>query len=272
MSFEQVEQSEALGTPVELYEFSYTGEQFCYTSAAKDEVKEHTIFRAIPIQRSDLKVTDDLGKQDLTITLALDSEVAEVFRVAPPSEVVSLKIFRKHRLDNQEEFSILWVGRVLGASWGKFEVELQAESALTSLNRKISRRRYSPTCSHMLYSRACGVRQETVETQTVVVEVTGNIIQTNLTYADDWFAGGVMTWQIPNSGRIETRSIMRSPSTGEMELNSSPLGLRAGMSIKVYPGCGHTLQVCHSKFNNAENYGGFPFFPEKNPFGDAPIY
>ncbi len=55
-------------------------------------------------------------------------------------------------------------------------------------------------------------------------------------------------------------------------LTNFPLGLVAGMTLKAYPGDDHTLATCATKFDNVANYGGFPYFPEKNPFGGSPVY
>ena len=44
-----------------------------------------------------------------------------------------------------------------------------------------------------------------------------------------------------------------------------------GLVIRIYPGCDRTKETCQSKFNNLNNYGGFPFIPLKNPFGGSSI-
>lgn len=51
-----------------------------------------------------------------------------------------------------------------------------------------------------------------------------------------------------------------------------PAQLPAGTVVATYPGDDHTLTTCDQKFNNAVNYGGDPFIPQKNPMGSDPIY
>ncbi len=51
-----------------------------------------------------------------------------------------------------------------------------------------------------------------------------------------------------------------------------PYGLAVGVPVSVYPGCDHTLATCSAKFGNVARYGGFPYFPQKNPFGGDPIF
>ena len=43
-------------------------------------------------------------------------------------------------------------------------------------------------------------------------------------------------------------------------------GIVAGNVITAYPGCPHTIEACHTLFNNTENYGGQNLIPERNPF------
>jgi len=39
-----------------------------------------------------------------------------------------------------------------------------------------------------------------------------------------------------------------------------------GSQIRLYPGCDHTKGTCNTKFNNLDNFGGFPWIPIRNPF------
>ena len=48
-----------------------------------------------------------------------------------------------------------------------------------------------------------------------------------------------------------------------------PAPLTPGETVSLYPGCDHTLQTCHGRFNNAENFGGFPWIPRRNPFNES---
>jgi len=41
--------------------------------------------------------------------------------------------------------------------------------------------------------------------------------------------------------------------------------------VKIYPGCDRVRATCESKFDNLDNFGGFPWIPTKNPFGGSSI-
>jgi len=42
--------------------------------------------------------------------------------------------------------------------------------------------------------------------------------------------------------------------------------------VSAFPGCDKSIGICQAKFNNHQNYGGFPHTPTKNPFDGTPIY
>jgi len=55
-------------------------------------------------------------------------------------------------------------------------------------------------------------------------------------------------------------------------LTAAILGLAPGSTVTAFAGCDHTISTCDSKFNNRENFGGFPYFPSINPFAGGPIF
>ena len=42
-----------------------------------------------------------------------------------------------------------------------------------------------------------------------------------------------------------------------------------GPMATVYPGCSHNTTDCDTVFDNLDNYGGFPYLPSENPFGNS---
>ena len=75
----------------------------------------------------------------------------------------------------------------------------------------------------------------------------------------------------PSPGQFDRRAIRSQ--TGAVVAVAFPLpGLAATDTVNLYPGCDHTLATCESKFSNRLNYGGMPYFPDKNPFSGTSIY
>lgn len=271
MTFLTLETSIDDGRPTELYEFKFAAQAYYYTSAAEQITRQNFTYTPVPINRDQIKAATTPGKQSLSITGPADLPVADLFRTAPPSNVVTLTIYRQHFGDT--DFTVYWSGRVTNASWKDNEVTLTAESALTSLNRLGLRRQHNVLCPHQLYGVECGLVEANFRVDATVLSVAGNALTTNLSgYADNWFAGGFIEWVVPNTGNTEIRSIQNSTTAGGLTLISSPPGLLGGQTIRCYPGCDKSLSTCKTKYNNVSNNGSYPFSPSKNPFGGIPIF
>ena len=105
-------------------------------------------------------------------------------------------------------------------------------------------------------------------------EVTGNVSSVSAdgltievpesSSSDGYFTGGIFTFG------STSRFIINH--TGINIVLSRPInGLITGDSCKIYPGCDHALATCKNKFNNLDNYGGFPWIPTRNPFDGSSI-
>jgi uncharacterized phage protein (TIGR02218 family) len=272
MSYESIETSRDDARPVELYEFRYSGQIFYYTSGAEPIERDGRSYTPEPISRSEVVSSTEAAAQELSITAPATLAVADLFRVAPPSEVVSVTIYRHHRSDPASEFAVYWQGRVLGAEWAGNEVTLSAESVQSSLSRLGLRRRYGAVCPHELYGPACRALRSHLLQTGVVSSISGSQIATTVVNEAGWFAGGYIEWDIPNSPQSESRAVVSSTAEGVLLLSSFPRLLKPGLAIRAYPGCDHTLVACKTKFDNLDNFGGFPYFPQKNPFGSNPLY
>lgn len=274
MSYELIEVSRDDGRPVELIHISYSGNNWYYTSADRDLVYLGSTYKAIPCSRSKLEPTSDPSKSDMTFTFPRDIEVAEVFRVQPPSEVVSLTLFGQHYGDS--EFVSLWKGRVVDAQWEGALVNLVGESVFASLRRPGLRRRYQYQCPHALYGNKCGVNRLLWKEEHPLGSVSGVQLQVNgaIGKPDDYYAGGYVTWANSLNLNVEKRMIRASVgASGVITLSNIPVALSSGQVVTLYPGCDHTLGAAGcGRFSNHENFGGTPFIPDKNPFGGSTIY
>nr|WP_259374562.1 phage BR0599 family protein [Calidifontimicrobium sp. SYSU G02091] len=263
------ERSTDAGSPVELYEFHRGIAAWRYTSAAQSQVHMGFTYIPMPMRRGSLERTAELGRAGLRVTLPRDAEVANAFIVAPPAEVTLLTIYRRHR-DDSETLAV-WMGRVLNAEWRGSEVELNCEPSYTSLQRTGLRRMYQRTCTHVLYGTDCKVSAVAYRISATVSQISGNEISVSAaaSFADGHFAGGYATWQ---SGLVTEKRMITAHQAEWLTLSAAPAGLFVGAPLMLYPGCDHSLATCATKFANADNFGGFPFIPSKNPFGPSPIY
>lgn len=269
MTYDTLERSAQDGKPVELYYFVYGVRDYRYTNADVDIVYQSKTYEARPINRGDIEHTAEKSRNSMTMTVAKDLPILDIFRYAPPSEVINLIVYRMHRDDT--EAVVLWMGRVLNATWDGPAAKLHCEPIFTSIKRPGLRRHYQRQCPHVLYSGQCGAPSSTYKQTGTVTAITGaQISVSGLTGADGYFAGGYVEWEF-ETGMFERRAV-RSHAGGVLLMTYPIRGLPQGATISIYPGCDHTLATCASRFANNMNYGGMPYIPTKNPFGGSPIY
>lgn len=269
--YDSLEISDESGQPVELYLFQFSSEVWRYTSSIRDYEYELDNFAAVPLARTAISKTAELPKMNIQVTAPYDFEVAELWRVAPPSDVVSLSIMQLHHSDSELQAITKWRGRVINAEWRGAEVVLECESIYTSLKRFGLRRAYQRGCPHVLYGPACRVINTTFLVEAVLTLADGVAVSspTFLLSPDGYFDGGYIEWE-PTFGVFHRRAI-RAHVGDSLEMTHPVPELASGMTVSVFPGCPHNMQACDEKFNNLVNYGGFSFIPRQNPFGGNSI-
>ena len=275
MSFEDNELSVADALPIELYEIAYTGNYWYYTSGDADITLDGRLYKAIPITHGEIEPSVDIAKAGLEFTFPRDVPFGEVFRVQPPSEVVSFTMKVQNYLI-PGEFVVAWRGRVINVEWANTTwLKVTAENVFSSLQRPGLRRRYSITCPYALYGSQCKVSRDSFREITTVLGVSGTslICAAAIGKVDNYYAGGFLTYTNGSGGNIEKRMIRSSiGSSGTLLLQSLPVGVVGGTLASIYAGCDHLIATCDSKFNNKDNCGATPYIPLKNPFGGATLY
>jgi len=259
------------GRPVDLYEFARAHLRWRYTSADRDiTIAPHT-YTSVTIERGPVEVSQEVERAHLEVYCAPTLEVVDQYRVAPPSDAITLILRQIHYGDDDPV--VVWSGRILSVSWQSDRAVMRCEPVYTSVRRMGLRRRYQRTCPHVLYGRGCNLSHTAWMLSSTANNISGVHVQAPGISAmgDGYYAGGWIEWDTP-SGVVERRHIM-SHVGPTLELVSQPIGLLLGQAIRIYPGCDHTLATCDSKFGNVANYGGMPYIPARNPFaGLDPIY
>ncbi len=268
MTYAAIETSVQSGRPVELYEFLNGATAYRYTSADGDVSYGGNTYSAVPIARGAIEATSETVRLALEITCARDIPIVDLFSVYPPEEMVLITLRRLHAGDG--EAVVIWMGRILNVTINNASAGIHCESVYTSLKRTGLRRLYQKSCPHVVYGTGCGLIRDTYKSTKAVSTVSGTTITVgSIGVADGYYAGGCLEWT--SSGVIHRRAI-HSQTGGALVIGFPIQGIAASASVDLYPGCDHTLATCNSKFANAPNYGGMPFFPDKNPFGGVALY
>jgi uncharacterized phage protein (TIGR02218 family) len=263
MSYVARENSVNSGQPIELYRFVAGMQRWTYTSAQNPVDHDGDTYKPITIRRAAIEQTNDLNRTGLDVTVPRDADIAAQFIATPPDGVVSLTLFRRHAGDT--ETIVLWKGRILTVKLAGSESVLRCEPVASALRRTGLRARYQLLCRHALYSSSCKALREIYQIEGRVHDVSGTAVQVDAAASmpDGYFVAGYL--QSPTGARMSTAHRGKA-----LTLVAPMTSLAEGESVRLYAGCDHSTATCLTRFNNIENFGGFPFIPTKNPFsGDA---
>lgn len=268
MTYAAQETSEQDGAPIELYEFRRNAKVWRFTSSEVDVTVEANLYTSATLRRSELEISNEKERNNITVTCARNFEIAELFRVSPKTDKISLTLRRYHRAD--AEIAVIWKGAVLNSKWVGASATLQCEPVTTSLERAGLQRLSQTNCPYVLYGRGCNLDKDDFKTDTTVTAIDGVVVSVAALGAYTSYGGGFIEKEDVD-GNFERRFI--ESFTGlDLTLSSRFETLAVTDAVTVYPGCSHTMAVCDSDFDNILNYGGMPFMPLKNPFGSDPIF
>jgi uncharacterized phage protein (TIGR02218 family) len=263
MSYTTVERSVAEGSPIELYHFAQGTRRWRYTSsqAAVEYLSE--TYSPLSLTRGAIEQANEIHRNGLEITLPRDCPLGTLFLAAPPEGIVSVTIYRRHLPD--PEFITYWKGRVSAARFSGSVLQLKCEPIATSMKRVGLRARYQLLYRHVLYSASCGALRERFRVDGLVAGVSGTQVTVVAAagQANGYFTAGML------SSPVGLRMIT-AHNGSSLTLVAPLMGLAVGDAVSLFAGCDHSMGQCASRFDNLDQFGGFPFIPVKNPFtGDA---
>jgi uncharacterized phage protein (TIGR02218 family) len=272
MTFEFFERSADKGRPVELYTFTRDYQVWRFTSADRDIILSGATFKSTAIQRSAIESSAEMARNNLTVTVPRDNPVADLYRIFSPTLTLNLVLEQYHHNDPDGEVNVIWSGRITTVDFLGIEASITCEPIVTSVKRVGLRRAFLRQCPHVLYDNGCKVNRETHRVDGSANSITGLVVQVSEAsgFDDGHFAGGYIEYEVALG--IPERRWITDHTGDQLTLSVRPNGMVVNQSVKLYPGCIHTPEVCSEKFDNILNYGGFPYFALKNPMGGDPIF
>ena len=249
---------------VELYAFASSGTQFHLTPHEFNVDLDGDLYLSLPIERNELALGAEAAKSALELKLPPGCDLVRHLLAASltgDTTAVTLRIGqRDHWGDYWWLSGTRWMGRVLGVEIADDLARIRCESAQVSMKRIGLRRLYSRKCSHVLYSTACGASPITDSAD--VLEVYGRSVELDGGVPGSVSGGLAGGWlQTPDGAR----HMIISDYGGGVEL-LYPVAIEPGTEVLLTVGCDHSTATCAARFNNLDNYGGFPAIPVKNPF------
>lgn len=146
-----------------------------------------------------------------------------------------------------------------------FKAQLQGQTSLLDQN---TGRTFSRSCDAILGDRRCGVdlTSAALNTEGSVLEVSGrlSIICSGLDgFEPGWFAHGQLTWQSgENIGLSVEISASQMDRPDHLKLwKAMPFPPVVGDRFSLTAGCDKSFATCIGKFENQQNFRGFPHMP-----------
>lgn len=283
MTYNAREDSVQDGSPILLFQFVQGVLVWRYTSTAFPVQHLGVTWVPTPITPGNVTQSGDMTKDTLSLQFPRGHEFARQFLGYTPDQVTTVTVFRGHANDPDGQFIAYWKGRVASFKAARDSLSVECEPIFTSLRRPGLRARWQRSCRFALYHRGCGLNAEDFGTDglcTVADGVNITVPEAALLPAG-WLIGGMVRTPdgvlryIVNHSDDQIR-LIRPVESLTKAVAESGYGqgygqFYGGVSVRLYPGCDHSPSTCKNKFDNLNNFGGFPWIPTKNPFGGSSI-
>ena len=156
---------------------------------------------------------------------------------------------------------VLFAGRVSDIDCSRTGIDMKCRSHLELLNIQMPRRLWQASCTHVFGGPMCQFDRAGLA---LTFPAGPGSTQTAITNAPDSttpFALGTITG-VTGANAGCSRTVAEFVSGGTVTVTLAFLsGVATGDQFQLLPGCDHTIGTCANVFNNAQNFGGFPYIP-----------
>ncbi len=271
MAYDANEDSVQDGTPFECFEFVGPVGTYRYVTLPFNVTLDGKTFTSETIKRSSADISavlDDLKTID--VHLPFSNALATLYAQANLPDYLTVTIYRAHYGDDlSTEFNIEWVGSSDGYEINDNEFIIKTKSVLQALLQGEMRSiKYQAACNNRVYDAVCGLNESLFTYNATVTRV--NLTQ--VTVDDDQVAdNGLVLGKMTLARTGEVRQIITNTdvdSGGSRIKVAYPFqDLVVGDTVQLTLGCDNTRDTCVTRFNNLDQFTGFPYIPIKNPFG-----
>lgn len=267
MSFDALESSVQGGRPIDLHLFELGTTRFAYCNRERAVTYDSIEYAPqVGISRGRIAAERERESQDIQVIVPSSNPFASLFSGdPPPGERPTYTLRQAHHGDG--EAVVAFSGRVASVS----RTRSLREAVITvrpltagAGSRLLPRHTYHASCGHFLFDARCKLLEADWEEFPTVTGVAGRAITvtgaTNVGGGSDYWVSGTIQ-------RGEELRLVVSQAANVLTLNApfrvSPLS----QTVRALPGCKlRRVEDCHTKFNNAINYGGTDHVSDKNLF------
>lgn len=282
MTYSDLEASVADGRPYHLYLFAEGAQLWRFTSLAEDWTSppgaadasgSEQTWTASAVSHGPIQQSGDPRRVEVEVTFPVSDTFARRFLGVRGQAVTTLTIYRGHR-QVPEETRVVWKGRVIGPRVSGEQIALRCENLLTSVRSIGNAEVYSKICRHVLYGPGCNLDIESFFSGATATAYSGLGVTVGEAsgQANGYFAGGVIRHTASGAlGFITGHEGAALTLGGRLVDLEGEIDAGGSAAVEIAPGCDLSVATCRDRFSNLPNYGGFPWIPDRNPFGGRSV-
>lgn len=260
MSFSSQIEKREMEVFQELYEISLGDTTKYYTSGIEKIIWFGREYAPRSIKRSSFDRTEKLNSVQVSITAPLD-DLNKKYIANSPSEPIKIKIIFVFLSNPETEYYVIFDGDILDITFQENQATATVESKTNIFRNKIPQIIYQSFCNNTLFDSACTLSEVNFEVQAIIFSKEKSDLKSSIlaTYANGYFTGG--------HAKKDSDIRFITKHSGDTISLQAPFDSRVsvGSNVKVYPGCNRSADTCKNKFNNFNNFVGFPYIPSSNP-------
>jgi len=216
-------------------------------------------YKAIPISRKELVY--DLENKNFVVIAPLTEPVFQNLDLI--SNVMPVFI----SIRDSSTHNIIYQGTISTAEhdYKKGVVDIKLKQRFTEFVSEIPKKTYSKFCPYRLGDKYCTVNLDTYSVDAASGEFT---IDELTIYCDNikGYETGYFTNGMVRANTGETIWILDYNGTsGYVKLITRFTSESKVSNLTFIPGCDRSIDTCVRRFNNKDNFGGFPYIPDRNP-------
>lgn len=277
MTFAATDRLSGVGAPVELYEFTIGNTVSRFTSAPRDYSVGGVTYTAVRgLDRGEIRTGARPEREEIQIVFPMSNAFARSFFI-PSYEKRVVRIRQVHRTDADQEVVTRYQARVTrpqaNFSRDARTISLVCETLFSTLRRRPLSAAFQKSCRHALYGPFCGVNLGSFQISATASEsqdaVTFTVAEAD-NRPDGYYTGGVALYDgiyVFISSHVGDQLTMLAPF---IELNDE-IAANGDQALLIAPGCPLRISICNTRFNNSQNFGGFPYIPDRD-IGDGSAF
>lgn len=287
----------------ELYVFTYGASTNLYTSFDENvsvtDVHNAAFgtYTSANLSRQQIVSDIDKARNSLEIEAPLSFSFSYNFLANIVEERIKLVLYSYNTVTRAS--TIIFNGYLFSVSAVNHRVKLVFQNILGITKRTGLRKRLQRNCPYALYDAGCQVTRSNFTLSMPVTSLNPELTEltvdptytTNNFFVDGenttYYYGGICNFNgnnrfvlannssIVNSVRVYTITLISfMPNLADVLNEGFGYGQNygnyfGGISISLSAGCNRTVENCRERFNNLNNFGGFPFLPSRDIYREG---